>query len=137
MATFRPRPVSARFGQFEVDFTCNELRKEGIRVPVQEKPLHLLRLLLESEGQVVNREQLRDALWPADTFVDFEHGVNVAIRKLRQALGDSPDNPKFIETLPKLGYRFITPVEWVADAYGTDRLHIVIPMAPSAPVAQK
>jgi Tol biopolymer transport system component/DNA-binding winged helix-turn-helix (wHTH) protein len=133
MATFRPRPVSARFGQFEVDFTCNELRKEGIRVPVQEKPLHLLRLLLESEGQVVNREQLRDALWPADTFVDFEHGVNVAIRKLRQALGDSPDNPRFIETLPKLGYRFIIPVEWIPDTSSTQGIHVVVPVVRSHP----
>jgi Tol biopolymer transport system component/DNA-binding winged helix-turn-helix (wHTH) protein len=131
MATSRSRPVSARFDQFEVDFTCNELRHEGVRVPVQEMPFHLLRLLLESEGRVVKREHLRDALWPADTFVDFEHGVNVAIRKLRRALGDSPDNPKFIETLPKLGYRFIVPVEWVPDTYGTDGLHIVVPIVRS------
>ena len=97
-------------------------------MPVQEKPFQLLRLLLESEGKVVKREQLRDALWPADTFVDFEHGVNVAIRKLRHALGDSPDHPKFIETLPKLGYRFIVPVEWVPEPSDSEGLHIVVPM---------
>ena len=133
MATSRARPLSARFDQFEVDFTCNELRNAGRRLPVQEKPFQVLRLLLESEGKVVKREQLRDALWPADTFVDFEHGVNVAIRKLRYALGDSPDNPKFIETLPKLGYRFIVPMEWVPETSGTDGPHIVLPMVRSAP----
>ena len=133
MATSRSRPVSARFDQFEVDFTCNELRNSGVRVPVQEKPFQLLRLLLESEGRAVKRDQLRDALWPADTFVDFEHGVNVAIRKLRHALGDTPDNPKFIETLPKLGYRFIVPVEWVPEACGTEGLHIVVPIDRSGP----
>jgi len=137
MATSRPRPVSARFGQFEVDFSCNELRNDGARVPVQEKPLHLLRLLLESEGKVVSREQLRDALWPADTFVDFEHGVNVAIRKLRQALNDSPDSPKFIETIPKLGYRFIVPVEWIRDTGHTERLHVVVPMVRPHPGSEE
>ncbi len=115
MATSRSSPACARFDQFEVDLSSKELRKWGVRVPVQEQPLHLLRLLLESEGKVVTREQLRDALWPADTFVDFEHGVNAAIRKLRLALDDSPDDPKFIETLPKQGYRFIVSVEWVPE----------------------
>ena len=109
MATSHSSPLSARFDQFEVDLSSKELRKWGVRVPVQEQPFHLLRLLLEAEGKVIHREQLRDALWPADTFVDFEHGVNTAIRKLRVALGDSPDQPKFIETLPKQGYRFMAP----------------------------
>lgn len=131
MATSRSSTVSARFDQFEVDLGSKELRKWGLRVPVQEQPFHLLRLLLEAEGKVVNRQQLRDALWPADTFVDFEHSVNVAIGKLRLALGDSPDDPKYIETLPKQGYRFIVPVEWVQEASSTERLHIVVPAARS------
>ena len=81
---------------------------------IQQLPLQVLRRLLEAEGRVVTRDQLRSALWSDDTFVDFEHGVNTAIKKLRQALGDSFETPKFIETLPKAGYRFLVPVEWVA-----------------------
>src|SRR5271165_2838897 len=128
MATSRSSPVSARFDQFEVDLSCKELRKSGARVPVQEQPFQLLQLLLDAEGRVVTREQLRKALWSADTFVDFEHSVNVAIGKLRHALGDSPDDPKFIETLPKQGYRFIVPVEWVPETSGIERLHILVPV---------
>ena len=128
MATSRSRPAAARFDEFEVDFVSKELRKWGERVPVQDQPFQVLRLLLEAEGKVVMREQLRDALWSADTFVDFEHSVNTAVRKLRQALGDSPDEPKFIETLPKVGYRFLVPVKWVTDATGEDALHLVVPI---------
>jgi len=127
MATSRSTPASARFDQFEVDLTCKEMRKWGVRVRVQEQPFHLLRLLLEAEGKAVTREQLRNALWSADTFVDFEHSVNVAIGKLRHALGDSPDDPKFIETLPKQGYRFILPVEWVPETDDREGLHIMAP----------
>lgn len=97
-------------------------------MPVQDQPLQVLRLLLEAGGIVVMREQLRDALWSADTFVDFEHSVNTAVGKLRHALGDSPDNPKFIETLPKIGYRFIAPVEWVPEISGKEALHLVVPI---------
>ncbi len=86
--------------------------RSGVRVPIQDQPFQVLRLLLEAEGKVVTREQLRAALWPEDTFVDFEHGVNTAVKKVRQALEDSVDRPKFIETLPKYGYRFIMPVVW-------------------------
>jgi Tol biopolymer transport system component/DNA-binding winged helix-turn-helix (wHTH) protein len=89
-----------------------------VRVPIQDMPLRVLRLLLEAEGRVVTREQLQSALWPEDTFVDFEHGVNTAVKKLRQALEDSAERPKYIETLPRVGYRLITPVEWVAEAEG-------------------
>jgi DNA-binding winged helix-turn-helix (wHTH) protein len=94
------------------------LLRSGVRVPIQDMPLHVLRLLLEAEGRVVTREQLQSALWPEDTFVDFEHGVNTAVKKLRQALEDSAESPKYIETLPRVGYRLITPVEWVAEAEG-------------------
>ena len=127
MATSRSSPISARFDQFEVDLSSKELRKWGVRVPMQDQPFQLLRLLLEAEGKVVTRERLRNALWSADTFVDFEHSVNVAIGKLRHALGDSPDDPKFIETLPKRGYRFIVPVEWVPETSDREGLHIVVP----------
>ena len=114
MATSRFSPVCARFDQFEVDLVSGELRVPGVPwIRIQQLPLQVLRLLLEAEGRVVTREQLRSALWSENTFVDFEHGVNTAIKKLRQALGDSYENPKFIETLPKAGYRFLVPVEWV------------------------
>lgn len=113
MATYRSlRRAYARFDSFHVDLSSGELLRCGVRVPIQEQPLQVLRLLLEAEGKVVTREQLRAALWPEDTFVDFEHGVNTAVKKLRQALEDSAEHPKFVETLPKFGYRFIIPVEW-------------------------
>jgi Tol biopolymer transport system component/DNA-binding winged helix-turn-helix (wHTH) protein len=104
-------------------------------VPIQEQPLQVLRLLLEANGKVVTREQLRAALWPENTFVDFEHGVNTAVKKLRQALEDSAESPRFVETLPKLGYRFILPVEWVPDATNKIPQPRVVPIAPPGPMA--
>jgi Tol biopolymer transport system component/DNA-binding winged helix-turn-helix (wHTH) protein len=113
MASSRSFPaLRARFGRFQLDLNSRELLCSGTRVPIQDKPLQILRLLLEAEGQVVSREQIRAALWPEDTFVDFEHGVNTAVKKLRQALEDSAENPEYIETLPRVGYRFLVPVEW-------------------------
>ena len=106
-------PTGARFDQFQVDLTSGELMRSGVRVPIQGHPFQVLRLLLEAEGKVVTREELRQVLWPEDTFVDFELGVNTAVKKLRQALEDSADHPKFIETLPRYGYRFMIPVEWM------------------------
>jgi Tol biopolymer transport system component/DNA-binding winged helix-turn-helix (wHTH) protein len=108
-------PIVARFDQFQVDFSSGVLQRSGVRVPVQSQPLQVLRLLLEAEGRVVTREELRKVLWPEDTFVDFELGVNTAVKKLRQALADPADHPKFIETLPRIGHRFRVPVEWVTD----------------------
>jgi len=102
-------------------------------VPIQEQPLQVLRLLLEAEGKVVTREQLCAALWPENTFVDFEHGVNTAVKKLRQALEDSAESPKFVETLPKVGYRFIVPVEWVADASGKSAPPRLVSIGPPRP----
>ena len=99
-----------RFGVFEVDVRSGELRKQGVRVKLQEQPFHVLTVLLQCPGEVVSREELRNQNWPADTFVDFDNGLNTAINKLREALGDSADNPRFIETLPRRGYRFIAPV---------------------------
>ena len=103
-------PHLVRFGVFEVDLQSGELRKSGLRIKLQEQPFQVLSMLLEHPGEIVHREDLRAKLWPADTFVDFEHGLNAAINKLREALGDSADNPRFVETLHRRGYRFIYPV---------------------------
>jgi Tol biopolymer transport system component/DNA-binding winged helix-turn-helix (wHTH) protein len=103
-------PKSVRFGLFEADFAAGELRKHGRRVKLQEQPFQVLALLVQCAGQVVPRDELQKALWPADTFVEFDQGVNTAIKKIRQALGDSAENPRFIETLPRKGYRFIAPI---------------------------
>jgi Tol biopolymer transport system component/DNA-binding winged helix-turn-helix (wHTH) protein len=113
---FRP-PV--RFGPFEVDTRSGELFREGSRVTLQEQPFQVLAALLERPGEVVAREELSKKLWPEDTFVDFERGLNKAINKLRAALGDDADKPTYIETLPQRGYRFIAPVENLAE--GEDR----------------
>lgn len=99
-----------RFGLFEVDSRSGELRKQGTRLPVRGRPIDILLLLLDRPGEVVTRTDLRTRLWPADTFVDFDHGLHSAVNRLREALGDSADNPRFIETLPRKGYRFIAPV---------------------------
>lgn len=103
-------PPVIRFGVFEIHLTAGELRKNGLKVKLQEQPFQVLALLIERRGEVVTQEELRQKLWPADTFVDFEHSLGTAIKKIRQALGDSATNPRFVETLPKRGYRFITPV---------------------------
>jgi DNA-binding winged helix-turn-helix (wHTH) protein/Tol biopolymer transport system component len=100
-----------RFGVFELDAHSGELRKAGARLNVQDQPLQVLRLLLERPGELVTREELRQQLWPSDTFVGFEHGLNAAVRRLRETLGDSAETPRFIETLPRRGYRFIGPIE--------------------------
>jgi DNA-binding winged helix-turn-helix (wHTH) protein len=100
-----------RFGPFSLDPRAGELYKRGKKIKVQLLPLQLLGALLEKPGEVISREELKSKLWPADTFVDFEHGLNTAIKKLRQALGDDPSKPSLIETLPKKGYRFIGRLE--------------------------
>ncbi|GAC1701789.1 MAG: hypothetical protein NVS9B4_05760 [Candidatus Acidiferrum sp.] len=102
-----------RFGVYEVDLQSSELRKQGRKIKVQEQPCRILAILLEQRGEVVTREELRKRLWSDDTFVDFDHSLNTAIMRLREALSDSSDNPRFIETLPRHGYRFIAPVEEV------------------------
>jgi Tol biopolymer transport system component/DNA-binding winged helix-turn-helix (wHTH) protein len=98
------------FSNFEVDLRARELRKHGARIKLQDQPFQILALLLEKPGEIVTREELCDRLWPGDTFVDFDHSLNSAIKKLRQALNDDPDVPRFIETLPRRGYRFIAPL---------------------------
>jgi len=99
-----------RFGAFEADMASGELRKNGIRIRLQEKPFQVLALLLERAGQMVTREELRERLWPSDTFVDFDHGLNTAVNKLREALSDAASNPRFVQTVARRGYRFIAPV---------------------------
>jgi cholera toxin transcriptional activator len=100
-----------RFGVFELDLAAGELRKNGVRLRLQEQPFQVLALLLERAGDVVLREELRQKLWPADTFVDFDHSLNTAVNKLRETLGDSATSPRYIETLARRGYRFIAPVQ--------------------------
>jgi Tol biopolymer transport system component/DNA-binding winged helix-turn-helix (wHTH) protein len=99
-----------RFSVFEVDLHSGELRKRGVRVPLQQQPFRVLVRLVEHPGEIVTREELRQELWPADTYVDFEQGINAAVKRLREALGDSAEAPRFIETLAKRGYRFIAPL---------------------------
>ncbi|MGB7589604.1 MAG: winged helix-turn-helix domain-containing protein, partial [Terriglobia bacterium] len=105
------RPRLLRFGVFEVDLRTGELRKQGLKVKLQGQPFQVLAMLLERPGELVTREEIREKLWPEDTFIDFEHSVNNSIKRLREALGDDPAAPRFIETLPRHGYRFIAPVE--------------------------
>src|ERR1700693_1848753 len=100
-----------RFGVFEVDRRAGELRRNGARVKLQEQPFQILALLLERPGEVVTREELQSRLWPADIFVDFDHSLNTAVRRLRDALGDSAENPRFVETVARRGYRFLAPVD--------------------------
>jgi DNA-binding winged helix-turn-helix (wHTH) protein len=100
-----------RFGAFEADAATGELRKSGVRIRLQDQPFQVLLLLLERPGELIGREELRQRLWPADTFVDFDHSLNTVINKLREALGDSATHPRFIETLARRGYRFLAPVE--------------------------
>jgi len=110
------RSQPARFGLFELDLQAGELRKQGVKIKLQEQPFQILAMLLEHPGQVVTREELRSKLWPADTFVDFDHSLNKAINKLREALGDSAESPRFVETLAKRGYRLIGKIESDAPA---------------------
>ena len=101
---------TVQFGLFELDLQARELRKSGIRIKLQEQPFQILSMLLERPGEIVTREELQKRLWPGDTFVDFDLSLNSAVKKLRQALGDESDNPRFVETLYRRGYRFIAPI---------------------------
>ena len=130
-------PGCVRFGVFEVDLRGGELRKYGLRIKLQEQPFQVLVMLLEHAGEVVSREELQKKLWPADTFVDFDHGLNKAINKIREALGDSAGSPRFVETVARRGYRFLAEVK-AADAivaHPAGSLSRSLPMAtiPSLP----
>src|SRR6267378_8452966 len=109
-----PRRV-VRFGVFEVDLNAGELFKQGLKVRIQQQPFRVLVLLLQRPGDVVTREDLRQAIWPAGTFVEFDVGLDAAIHKLRSALGDSAESPRLVETLPRRGYRFIAAVDGVVE----------------------
>ena len=103
-----------RFGVFELDLETGELRKSGVLLRLPPQPFKVLALLASRPAQLVTREELRKQIWGADTFVDFEHGLNFAIKKIRDTLGDDPETPRYIETLPRRGYRFIAPVDGAA-----------------------
>ena len=106
----RAPEVIYRFGLFALDVSALSLTRNGLRIKLQDQPLQLLAFLLEKNGQIVTREELRQRLWPGNTFVDFDKSLGVAVLKVREALGDSATNPTFLETLPRRGYRFIAPV---------------------------
>jgi len=110
MAQSAPSQILS-FANFAIDLRSGEIRKSGIKIKLQEKPFQILVLLLDRPGELVSREELRGKLWPEGTFVDFDHSLGTAIAKLRQALGDSAQNPRFIETVSNRGYRFLVPVE--------------------------
>jgi len=120
------RPLRVRFREFEMDEHAGELRKDGIKVRLQEQPLQILQILLERPGEVVTRDDLRKRIWPSDTFVDFDHGINNAIKRLREALGDTAETPRFVETLPRRGYRFIAKFEVAKSVMGSPSQSIAV-----------
>src|SRR3982074_2134697 len=107
---------SVQFGVFEVDLRAGELRRNGSKVRLQGQPFQILTMLVARPGEVVTREELQKKLWPADIFVDFDHSLNAAIRRLRDALDDSAENPRFVETVARRGYRFLAPVHGLGSA---------------------
>ncbi len=111
MADFHAPSGTVRFAAFELDFRASELRKQGIKVKLQEQPFQILQVLLQRPGEIITREELQQKIWPSDTFVDFDHGLYNAIKRLREALGDSADTPRFVETLSRRGYRFVGKIE--------------------------
>jgi DNA-binding winged helix-turn-helix (wHTH) protein len=124
------RPRIARFGSYEVDLASYQLRKQGIRIKIHDQPFRILELLLREPGALVTREELRHMLWPDNTFVDFDKSLNAAMAKLRHALLDTAENPRFVETVPRQGYRFICPVAFAPQAEG-----LPAAQAPSGPTA--
>src|SRR6202158_2571156 len=111
MADFHPAHGTVRFGVFELDFKASELRKQGTKIKLQEEPFQILQGLLQRPGDIVTRQELQQKIWPSDTFVDFDHGLYNAIKRLREALGDSAETPRFVETLARRGYRFIGKID--------------------------
>ena len=107
------QPARVRFGVFELDLRSGELRSGDEKTLLREQPLQILRMLVEREGELVTREEIKTKLWPDDTIVEFDHSINAAIRNLRRALGDSADEPQYIETLARRGYRLVAPMEWI------------------------
>ncbi len=113
-----------RFGIFEVDSATGELRRNGVRVKLHSQPLQVLFMLLDRPGEMLTREEICRELWPAGTFVDYEHGVNSAVNRLREALGDKASNPRFVETLARKGYRFLLQLRWEPQARGRRRVRL-------------
>src|SRR5271155_4575579 len=105
-----PAQDTVRFGLFELDLRAAQLTRNGTKIRLPQQPLQLLSILIEAPGEIVTREQLRQRLWPSDVFIDFDHGLNKSMQKLRDVLGDSAVSPRYIETIPRVGYRFIAPV---------------------------
>ncbi len=120
-----------RFSVFELDLDAGELRKNGKRIRLQEQPFQVLAMLVENAGRVVTRDALRQKIWPADTFVDFDHSLNTAVNKIRDSLGDSASSPRFIETLARRGYRFIAPVDGITTSQGAAPLAATVPVSTS------
>ena len=116
-----PQPARRyRFGVFEADSTLGELRRKGVRIKLNAQPFQMLLMLLERPGELLTREEIARALWPDGTFVDYEHGVNSAVNRIREALGDTAGNPRFVETLARRGYRFVAPVEQITERITLD-----------------
>jgi cholera toxin transcriptional activator len=125
-----PQPARRyRFGVFEADATVGELRRQGVRIRLTAQPFQVLVMLLERPGELLTREEISQQLWPDGTFVDYEHGVNSAVNRIREALGDTAGNPRFVETLARRGYRFVAPVERIAE-------RIVLNEDPSTPASE-
>jgi cholera toxin transcriptional activator len=122
-----------RFGVFEVDATTGELRRQGVRIKLHSQPFHVLFMLLERPGEVLTREEISRELWPDGTFVDYEHGVNSAVNRLRDALGDKASNPRFVETLARRGYRFVAPVERIVPEEEASTVAIATPPLEESP----
>lgn len=127
--TERPPARRYRFGAFEADADTGELRRQGIRIKLNAQPFQVLLLLLDRPGQLLTREEISRELWPDGTFVDYEHGVNSAVNRIREALGDTAGNPRFLETLARRGYRFVAPVERIGLSADPQ------PAAPGTPAA--
>jgi cholera toxin transcriptional activator len=126
-----------RFGVFEVDLAAGEVRKSGTKIRLQEQPFQVLVTLLENAGRVVTRDDLRQKIWPADTFVDFDHSLNTAVNKIRESLGDSATSPRFVETLARRGYRFIAPVDGATTAMAAATESLPSAFASPSPSAQE
>jgi cholera toxin transcriptional activator len=122
-----------RFGVFEADATTGELWRQGVRIKLHSQPFQVLFMLLERPGEVLTREEISRELWPDGTFVDYEHGVNSAVNRLRDALGDKASNPRFIETLARRGYRFLTPVERIVLEEEASTVAVVTPLLEESP----
>jgi TolB-like protein/DNA-binding winged helix-turn-helix (wHTH) protein len=123
-----------RFDEFEVDVCLRQLRKGGHRIRLQEQPFQVLLALLERQGELVTREELRAQIWSKGTFVDFDHGLNTAIKKIRAALGDNANLPRYVETMPRRGYRFLAPVEKISDEVCATGSSLIVPADTPQPV---